>query len=331
MTSAQHEDEDPDLYDNLTKEGLCTVPDQAPLRADKFLAEIFSDLSRTCIQKSFLKGQILRNGLILKAKDWVYPNEVICYTLHLPAPPQILPTHHPICVLYEDESVIAINKSPGHIVHPGNGKPENTLVENVLGYCAGKLSRLGGPLRPGVVHRLDKETSGVLLFAKTDAAYLGLIHAFAHRHIQKTYLALVKGNPRVQSGKLEYPIGRNPVKRICMQVQAQGRPALTFWQKIEASGQDTALLKCFPKTGRTHQIRVHLAAMGYPIVGDQIYGFHPKTVLPSPPRILLHAYEVQLTHPTDPKKHLHIRAPLPNDFYTYLIERGIKIHPDYVR
>jgi 23S rRNA pseudouridine1911/1915/1917 synthase len=187
------------------------------------------------------------------------------------------------------------------------------LVHALLAHCAGGLSGVGGVERPGIVHRLDKETSGVLLAAKNDAAHRGLSEQFAGRHLRKEYLALVSGVPRLQSGVIERAISRHPVHRERMTVGEGGRPARTDWAIVEAFGDKAALLRCRIHSGRTHQIRVHLKSIGHPLLGDKVYGWKPDPALPAPPRVMLHAERIAFLHPITARP-LDVRAPLPEDF-----------------
>lgn len=288
--------------------------EQMPLRGDAFLTQQFTHLSRTHIQRSFDQGLVLRNGKALRRSERVSPGDVLEYTILLPDEPQVHAQKKTLEILYEDADLLAVNKEPGVVVHPGNGVHEPTLVSHVLWHCGSSLSRLGGKERPGVVHRLDKETSGVILFAKSDAAYLALTQAFANRSIEKTYLALVKGVPSLKAGKIEAAIGRNPNRRTQMRVQPTGRPATTFWEHAQRFGALASQLECHPQTGRTHQIRVHLNHLGHPILGDESYGYRHQPPLPRIPRVMLHAHRLCFAHPVQSDQHLDIQAPLPEDF-----------------
>ncbi|OYV48522.1 MAG: hypothetical protein B7X06_01205 [Verrucomicrobia bacterium 21-51-4] len=207
-----------------------------------------------------------------------------------------------------------INKPAGQVVHPGSGTGEDTMVHALLHYAEGELSTAAGATRPGVVHRLDKETSGVILFAKTDETYHALTRAFAEREMRKEYVAIVGGSPRLKSGRIDKPIGRHPQHRVKMAVIPLAREALTDWRIEKNFGPRFTLLRLFPHTGRTHQLRVHLSSIGHPIMGDKLYGFRPKlgdTV--EAPRVMLHADKIEFTHPMTGEL-LTIQAPWPEDF-----------------
>jgi 23S rRNA pseudouridine1911/1915/1917 synthase len=282
-------------------------------RADKVLAAAFPEHSRAALQRAFEAGLVRRNGVALAKSDDVKAGDVLEFALPKIMPTELKPVAIPLGVLYEDEHLLAINKAAGMVVHPGVGTGEDTLVHALLAHCAGGLSGVGGVERPGIVHRLDKETSGVLLVAKNDAAHRGLSEQFAGRHLRKEYLALVSGVPRLQSGVIERAISRHPVHRERMTVGEGGRPARTDWAIVEAFGGRAALLRCRIHSGRTHQIRVHLKSIGHPLLGDKVYGWKPDPALPAPPRVMLHAERIAFLHPITARP-LDVRAPLPEDF-----------------
>jgi 23S rRNA pseudouridine1911/1915/1917 synthase len=220
-------------------------------------------------------------------------------------------------VLFEDKWLLAINKPAGMVVHPGAGTREDTLVHALLAHCAGTLSGIGGVERPGIVHRLDRETSGVIIIAKTDQAHRELAKQFAARTVVKEYQALVLGVPRLMSGTIQKPIGRNVRQRHKMAVVEEGhggRASWTDWTVVERYGDMAALVTCTLHTGRTHQIRVHLASMGHPLLGDAAYGWKANARMGSQPaRVMLHAGHLVLKHPGTGKI-LDLRAPIPSDF-----------------
>ena len=294
------------------------VPPQiSRTRADKVLAGAFPEHSRAALQRGFEAGLVRRNGVALAKSDEVKAGDMLEFVLQELVPAELKPVAIPLDVLYEDEHLLAINKAAGMVVHPGVGTGEDTLVHALLAYCAGSLSGVGGVERPGIVHRLDKATSGVLLVAKNDAAHRGLSEQFASRHLCKEYLALVSGRPRLQCGVIERAISRHPVHRERMTVGEGGRPARTDWAMVEAFGDKAALLRCRIYSGRTHQIRVHLKSVGHPVLGDKVYGWKEDPGLPAPPRVMLHAERVAFLHPITARP-LDVRAPLPEDFMQLL-------------
>jgi 23S rRNA pseudouridine1911/1915/1917 synthase len=285
-------------------------------RADKVLARAFPAHSRSALQRAFAAGLVTRNGRSLGQSEDVRAGETIEFEMPLVEPTELRPVAMELSVLFEDEHLLAIDKPPGLVVHPGAGTGENTLVHALLAHCRGSLSGVGGVERPGIVHRLDKETSGVIIVAKTDAAHRGLAAQFAGRTVAKEYLALVSGVPALLQGGIKQPIGRHPRQRHRMAVVQEergGRPADTDWALVERFGRAAALLRCTLHTGRTHQIRVHLRSIGHPLLGDAAYGWKAGANLPVPPRVMLHAEHLGVTHPATGRT-LDLRAPLPPDF-----------------
>ena len=262
-------------------------------RLDKFLTLHFSgQLSRNCIQDALRNGRVICNGVHeLKPNYRVKSGDQIHVRLEEKPVRGLVPCKRDITFVYEDEFLLVVDKPEGLVVHPGHGvEPGTTLVEALLSHCP--LSRAAGVDRPGVVHRIDKATSGLLLLAKTYEAYGKLTRLFANREIHKVYHALVCGIPSLCSGSIELPIGRCAKDRTAMCVCSKGRYALTQWTLKESfRSAHKALLECEPKTGRTHQIRVHLQWMGHAIVGDEKYG---HTVAD---RLFLHAYQLNFEHP----------------------------------
>jgi 23S rRNA pseudouridine1911/1915/1917 synthase len=199
------------------------------------------------------------------------------------------------------------------VVHPGIGTGEDTLVHALLAHCAGGLSGIGGVERPGIVHRLDKETSGLLVVAKHDEAHRALADQFASRTLRKEYLALVAGVPAAERGSIDRSISRHPVHRHRMTTGEGGRPSRTDWEVEKKFALRVALVRCRIHTGRTHQIRVHMKSLGHPVLGDTTYGWKPDPALPAPPRIMLHAEHLVFAHPMSGKE-MDLHAPLPADF-----------------
>ncbi len=286
-------------------------------RADKALARHFKDLSRARLQEAFDAGMVLLADKAVAKSHRVAAGDV--FTVELPALPttEVSAVAGDLRVLFEDEDVLVLDKGPNLVMHPGSGTGEDTLVHYALHHTGGKLSKLGGAKRPGIVHRLDKDTTGAVVLAKSDRAYLELIKQFAGRSVAKEYLALAQGVPKLRSGSIREPIGRNPVVRVKMAVvpASQGKPAHTDWSVEENFGKTAVLVRCWLHTGRTHQIRVHLAHLGHPLLGDRTYGWKPHGLLV--PHVMLHAEKLSFTHPATGRS-VEIRTPLPADFSALL-------------
>jgi 23S rRNA pseudouridine1911/1915/1917 synthase len=295
-------------------------------RADKVLAHAFPEYSRVALQRAFEAGLVRRNDVTIAKSDEVKPGDRVDFSLPDVVPVELRAVSIPIDVLYEDEHLLAVNKAAGMVVHPGVGTGEDTLVHALLAHCAGGLSGVGGVERPGIVHRLDKETSGVLLVAKNDRAHRGLSEQFAGRHLRKEYLALVSGVPRLNSGVIDRAIARHPVHRERMTVGEGGRTARTDWTVVETFGIHAALVRCRIHSGRTHQIRVHLKSIGHPLLGDRTYGWQQNRLLPAPPRVMLHAERIAFLHPITALP-IDLHAPLPADFQGMLaaLRRGAEV------
>jgi 23S rRNA pseudouridine1911/1915/1917 synthase len=286
------------------------VPKQeAHCRLDLFLARQLPEHSRSRVQQLIRAGFVRFNGAATRPSQIVRSGDEI--QLAEPPPEKIdnQPEPIPLEILFEDKDLIVINKSAGLVVHPGAGHRQHTLVNALLSHCE-TLSGIGGKERPGIVHRLDKETSGCLVVAKNDAAHRELSRQFAERTVQKIYLALVAGKLRKQSGIIEETIGRHPVHRQRMSVtSSRGRLAKTEYRVIR-SGNEASLIECRLHTGRTHQIRVHLHHLGHAVLGDRIYA--PRSAKDFP-RQMLHAWKIGFRHPgTGEWK--NFEAPLPADF-----------------
>jgi 23S rRNA pseudouridine1911/1915/1917 synthase len=291
-------------------------------RADKFLSENFDDISRTQIGKAFADDLVSRNGAVIPGKYRVRAGDVLKFLPPARGRTAIVPVEMPLDILFEDEAIIAVDKPAGIVVHPGNGTVAATLVEGILAHCP--LSSLGCGTRPGVVHRLDKGTTGVIVFAKTDAAYLKLVRTFASRAVKKTYQAIVEGVFPKNFGTVEAPVGRHRTMRTRMAVSSRGKEASTEWRVARSFGNHHTHLEVRILTGRTHQIRVHMAAIGHPVVGDATYGHgrhHPPIVVTD--HQLLHASDIAFCHPIGGKL-LAIHAPLPDDFSEAL--RTLELH-----
>ncbi|MDR1789921.1 MAG: RluA family pseudouridine synthase [Opitutaceae bacterium] len=285
-------------------------------RADKLLAAAFPEHSRAAIQRAFAAGLVTLNNRPAAQNDTVRPGDTLALALPETRPAAIVPNPIPLEILFEDDALVAVNKPPGMTVHPGANTGGDTLVHALLAHCRGSLSGIGGVERPGIVHRLDRDTTGVIVAAKNDAAHIALSRQFADRSTRKTYLALVSGVPATDSGVINAPVGRHPVHRHKMAVTPKGRPARTDWFLVEEFPA-AALLRCEIHTGRTHQIRVHLKHIGHPLLGDPTYGNPKLPDKPPPPRFFLHAARLVIAHPIT-QEPLVLEAPLPADFSDYL-------------
>jgi 23S rRNA pseudouridine1911/1915/1917 synthase len=295
-----------------------TVPPGSPrIRADKALAAAFPEHSRVALQRAFAAGLVRRGGICISQSDTVLAGDRLEFSEPEIRPAELRPADIPLEVLFEDRHLLAINKPAGMVVHPGAGTRGDTLVHALLAHCRGGLSGVGGVERPGIVHRLDRETSGAILVAKTDAAHRGLAEQFASRTLTKEYLALVAGAPALRGGDIRRPIGRNLRQRHRMSVVepgGSGREARTEWTVVERFGALATLVRCVLHTGRTHQIRVHLKSIGHGLLGDGAYGWRADPRLPfQPERVMLHAERLAFAHPVTGKR-LDIRAPVPADF-----------------
>lgn len=302
---------------------LVVPPEQEGLRLDRFIAGAQRAFSRAQISRWIRAGHVTRNGAGSKPGALLRAGDVVEVTPPAVAPSPLLPQAMPLDILFEDEHLIVINKPPGLVIHPAAGNPDGTLVNALLAHCR-DLSGVGGVERPGIVHRLDKDTSGLLVAAKTDAAHRALALAFRWRTTDKRYLAIVYGHPPGQEGVIDRPIARHPSERKRMAVVPGGRPARTLWT-LRESLPGTSLLECRLITGRTHQIRVHLASIGYAVVGDPVYAGRQWRGLPPHiaaacrafPRQALHAWRLTLTHPASGQP-LTFEAPLPADMAALL-------------
>lgn len=296
------------------------VPDHVRRsRADKALAVAFPEQSRVAWQRALDAGLVKRNGIVLLRKNEVNGGDVITYDLPAVVPTALTPNAIPLEILFEDEHLLVVNKPAGMVVHPGAGTTDDTLVHALLAHCAGSLSGIGGVERPGIVHRLDRETTGAIVVAKHDAAHRGLAEQFAERHLHKEYLALACGVPQLLSGTIDRSISRHPVHRHRMTTGEGGKPSRTDWKVEEAyPKQRVTFFRCHIHTGRTHQIRVHLKSLGHPLLGDHTYGWkpleYPQLVVP---RVMLHATTIKFLHPITARP-IDIEAPLPEDFQTLL-------------
>ncbi|WP_234047230.1 RluA family pseudouridine synthase [Luteolibacter pohnpeiensis] len=285
-------------------------------RLDAFLATQLADLSRSRIQTLIREQFILVNGNPAKPRDTVRAGDSISVALPEAVPDIAQPQDIPLDVLYEDDDLLVIHKQTGMVVHPAAGNPDGTLVNALLHHCHGQLSGIGGVERPGIVHRLDKDTSGCLVVAKTDAAHQSLTGQFAERTtMEKLYLAVTQGIPTPERDTIFTHIGRHPVNRQKMAVvnPPGGKPAITDYEILHTDLETrTALVLCHLHTGRTHQIRVHLHHKGSPIVGDPIYAKKAKSTVKTG-RLMLHAWKLSFAHPISGET-VRFEAPIPPEF-----------------
>jgi 23S rRNA pseudouridine1911/1915/1917 synthase len=279
-------------------------------RLDHFLQEQLREYSRSRIQSWIKEGRVQVNGAAAKASLQLRGGEQVEVSPADLPPLKATPEDLPVEILYEDAAVIAVNKPAGLTVHAGAGQHDGTLVNRLVHHFQG-LSQVGGDERPGIVHRLDKDTSGVLLVARTDAAHRALAAQFAARTVQKTYLALVNGRVNADSGRIVKPIARDPVRRTRMTARlATGREAITEY-RVRQRWEKFTLLEVRIKTGRTHQIRVHLASLGHPVAGDRLYG------APAAQRLFLHAWRIGFTSPATGQT-VTVEAALPAELEAWL-------------
>jgi 23S rRNA pseudouridine1911/1915/1917 synthase len=288
---------------------LVVSTNEARLRLDQFLAKQLPEFSRSRLQ------QLIRDGFVRLNNSTSRPRQIIRVgdKIELTEPPlekiETLPEQIPLAILFEDNDLIVINKPAGLVVHPGAGHREHTLVNALLNHCS-TLSGIGGKERPGIVHRIDKETSGCLVIAKNDAAHRGLSRQFADRTVEKTYLAIVTGKLSKTAGVIEEKIGRHPIDRQRMSATSvRGRTARTEFRVVRSS-ERASLVECRLHSGRTHQIRVHLHHLGHPVLGDKVYA--PRLAKEFP-RQMLHAWKLGFHHPRT-EKWKSFEAPLPDDF-----------------
>src|SRR5215204_4414219 len=281
-------------------------------RLDRYVAENLPDLSRGTVQALIESGRIRVDGQQRKPKFRMTPGEVVSVKIPPPRIDEILPDPIPLAVVYEDTDVVVIDKPAGMVVHPAPGHPRGTLANALVAHVPG--ISVGGSQRPGIVHRLDKDTSGLIVAAKTDRGRTSLISQWEDRSVEKTYLALVVGSVADEEATIDAPIGRDPKNRQRMAVLRSGRPAVTRFRVIERFPNAT-LLELSIETGRTHQIRVHLAFIGHPILGDQLYGKPRRTDLHLD-RQFLHASALEFQLPDGAR--LKLEAPLPNDLQSVL-------------
>jgi 23S rRNA pseudouridine1911/1915/1917 synthase len=328
------------MHDNLDFEqdssgqnSFAVDEEAAGQRLDRFLAANFSDMSRTHVQTLIDQGRVLVDGVAKKPSYRLEFGETVVVKVPPPPLPGVEAENIALDILYEDADLAVVNKPAGMIVHPGAGADGGTLVAALLHRYGGKgLSTVGGPLRPGIVHRIDKGTSGALLIARTDMAHLKLVEDFRERRIEKTYVALLHGKLKGESGRIELPIARDLRRRSRMTARRrEGREARTDW-RLRLRAGNYVFIEADLYTGRTHQIRVHFSALGCPVVGDTVYGAPRHEcvgagTLPEMERNFLHAARIAFTHPKSGKK-IECRAPLSPELVSYLRALGRATNAD---
>ncbi len=281
-------------------------------RADQFLAQSLNNLTRSAAQKLLEGGHVLRAGKALKKNDRLNPGDEISVLIPDPTEVEILPQDLPLDVIYEDEDVIVVNKPVGMVVHPAPGHPDGTLVNALLHHCGDSLSGINGELRPGIVHRIDRDTSGLIIAAKNDGAHLALAEQLQDHSLYREYEAVVVGGLKEDAGTVDLPIARHPTDRKKMAINHySGRRAVTHWTVLRRYPGYTHI-QCRLETGRTHQIRVHLAALGHPVLGDPVYNGARKG-FPELVGQCLHARRLSFVHPRTGER-MTLEAPLPGYF-----------------
>lgn len=290
-------------------------------RIDAFLASKLHDVTRSWLQKLIEAGNVSVEGREKLAKNYkLRAGDRLTVELPEPETLDVLPENIPLDIVYEDKYLLVVNKPSGMVVHPAVGNHTGTLVNAVMFHCGDQLSSINGVVRPGIVHRIDKDTSGLLVIAKTDAAHRGLAEQFAVHSIKRAYRAVVYNNIKEDDGRVDAPIGRNPKDRLKMAVVSadKGRRAVTNYHVIERSGKFT-YVECRLETGRTHQIRVHMAYIGHPLLGDPLYG--PRKGMSGVTGQVLHAKELGFVHPIT-GEYMEFDSELPPEFVKALKKAG---------
>lgn len=290
-------------------------PEDTGTRLDAWLAGQLPDVTRSAAARLCEEGRVTAAGKPLAKNYRLGGGEAVSVTLPDPEPVDVAPQDIPLDVVYEDSDVIVVNKPKGLVVHPAPGHPDGTLVNALLHHCGDSLSGIGGELRPGIVHRIDRDTSGLIIAAKNDAAHQKLSAQLQDHTLARIYRCIVIGNLREDSGTVDAPIGRHPVDRKRMAVEPRtGRPAVTHWSVL-ARYRGFTHVECRLETGRTHQIRVHLASIGHPLLGDTVYG--SRKPWPGLAGQCLHARRLKFTHPSTGRP-VELECPLPDWFQTVL-------------
>ena len=291
--------------------------EEAGVHIDRCLSDKYEDLSRSYLQKLLKDQGVTVNGKIVKANYKLQAGDLVQTTVPDLSEPDILPENIPLDILYEDDDVLVVNKPKGMVVHPANGHTSGTLVNAIMYHCQGNLSGINGVMRPGIVHRIDKDTTGALLVCKNDTAHRDLAQQLKDHTIKRRYRAIVSGNLKEDEGTVEGPIGRHPVDRKKMAINYKnGKDAVTHYKVLERFGNAT-YIECRLETGRTHQIRVHMTSLGHPLLGDEIYGsgknpYHLQGQT-------LHAMVLGFVHPRT-GEYMEFSAPLP-EYFLNLLEK----------
>ena len=294
-----------------------SVMDAVP-RVDQFLAQALPQLSRSAAQRLLEEGHVLRGGQPLRKRDKLRPGDALTVVVPDPEPVALVPQDIPLDVVYEDADVIVVNKPVGMVVHPAPGHPDGTLVNALLHHCGDSLSGINGELRPGIVHRIDRDTSGLIIAAKNDTAHVALAAQLQDHSLFRLYEAVVIGGLREDSGTVDLPLARHPTDRKKIAVDHRnGRRAVTHWAVVERFSGYT-YVQCRLETGRTHQIRVHMAALGHPVLGDPVYHWVRKG-FPELAGQCLHARRLTFRHPRTGEE-ITVEAPLP-DWFTATLTR----------
>ncbi len=283
-------------------------------RIDAFVSENIEDMSRTMAQKLIDDGKILVNSKRVKSSYKVETNDIVEVEIPKPTETTIKAQDIPVPIIYEDDDIIVVNKPKGMVVHPANGNPDGTLVNAILSMCKGSLSGIGGEVRPGIVHRLDKDTSGLIIIAKNDKAHINMSKQIQDRLVTKKYIALVRGVLPEDEATIDMPISRSLKDRKKMDVNKNGKNAITHFKVLKRYNKYT-LIEVKIDTGRTHQIRVHMSHIGYPIIGDGVYS-NGKNEFGVEGQ-MLHAKSLDFKHPITGEQ-IHLEAPLPEYFQKVL-------------
>ena len=304
-------------------ENIERIAAEGGTRIDAWLSANIPDLTRNAAQRLLTDGMVLVNGKPPKKNYKVSVGDAVMVTIPDISEVPLVPQNIPLDIVFEDEDVVVVNKPRGMVVHPAPGHPDGTLVNALMYHCGDSLSGVGGEKRPGIVHRIDKDTSGLLIVAKNDAAHLALSAQLSDRSLSRVYRAVVTGNLKQDSGTVDAPIGRHPNDRKKMAVTRQNsRNAVTHWSVLERYRGYTHV-RCKLETGRTHQIRVHMAHIGHPLLGDEVYG-HAKLPEKGLTGQCLHAKELQFIHPRTGEA-VHLDTELPDYFKDVLARLGQEI------